>query len=714
MKFSQFLEESKENHAVLAFGRMNPPTTGHAKLVDKVHQIAAKHNASHHVVLSHSQDAEKNPLSPKDKVKHAKRYFPDTHIEAADKEHPTILHHASKLHKQGVTHLHVVAGSDRKEEMHNLLHRYNTGEEGKHGSYKFKKITVHSAGHRDPDAEGTEGMSASKMRAHAKSGNYEEFKKGIPQHVHEKHKQELYHDVRKHMGIRENIEEVFQQLITEGVHDKGIFKAIFLGGGPGSGKDYVLSNTLDGHGLTEINSDNALEFLMDKKGLDKKMPDDEKAQREVVRGKAKSVTELKQRLALHGRNGLIINGTADDPEKIAKIKERLEELGYDTAMLMVNTKNEVSALRNIERGQRGGRSVPEDIRREKWESSNKARVDFAKMFNQNYVEFDNSEDLRKADGDVAKQKKFEMESIFKQFRKFVDTPPKSDLAKEWIAKELEGKSVNVRPSKEEINPHPDSRAAEQARNMGLEYYGFGRYGNNHVVTHRVVHDNLVQVKDNTVSSKDKQPPIQGTSGSGTTSKKTVKEMYSELTEGSLQDKMYAQHQKIRAEAEARRKKEQEYQAKRKAEALKKSSNPDSDSPVSSGFGKQSTGLVSVASPKNEAVEHKKKEDNLQKEKNGQVKKYLLRKTAAKEAHRLGGEVVQLKNGYGVKLNEMTDDEPGMALSPASKEKIEKKTGKVTMTEMTGDETGCSIGDQKEDELKKKGISLSSFKSKKVV
>ena len=92
-----------------------------------------------------------------------------------------------------------------------------------------------------------------------------------------------------------------------------------MAGGPGSGKDYVLDNTLSGHGLTEINSDKALEFLMDKKGLDKTMPADEQEERDLVRGKAKSMTELRQRLALLGRNGLIINGTGDDVEKIAKI-----------------------------------------------------------------------------------------------------------------------------------------------------------------------------------------------------------------------------------------------------------------------------------------------------------------------------------------------------------------------------------------------------------
>lgn len=201
--FLSFLfEEKSDKHAVLAFGRMNPPTSGHEKLVDKVHEVAKQHSAEHHVVLSHSQDAKKNPLSAEDKVKHAKRAFPGTNVKSASKDKPTILHHAADLHKSGVKHLHVVAGSDRKEEMHNLLHKYN-GQKSAHGHYHFKSITVHSSGERDPDAEGTTGISASKMREHASSGNKAEFHKGAPSKMSSAHKDELYHDVRHSMGHKD-------------------------------------------------------------------------------------------------------------------------------------------------------------------------------------------------------------------------------------------------------------------------------------------------------------------------------------------------------------------------------------------------------------------------------------------------------------------------------------------------------------------------------
>jgi hypothetical protein len=192
----------KSNHKVIAFGRMNPPTIGHEQVVNKVHEIAKKHGGNHVVILSHSHDPKKNPLSPEQKVKHAKNGFPGTNIESASKEHPTILHHAAEIHSTGVEHLHVVAGSDRHEEMHNLLHKYN-GQHAAHGHYNFKSITVHSSGERDADSEGASGMSASKMREHAASGNKTEFHKGAPPKMKPEHKDAMYNDVRKGMNLKE-------------------------------------------------------------------------------------------------------------------------------------------------------------------------------------------------------------------------------------------------------------------------------------------------------------------------------------------------------------------------------------------------------------------------------------------------------------------------------------------------------------------------------
>ena len=594
MDFKQFLDEQKEKHAVLAFGRMNPPTVGHAKLVDKVKEVAKEVGGTHHVVISHSQDAKKNPLSAQDKLKHAKRFFPDTNLSTSDKEHPTFLQHAAKLHKAGATHLHMIAGSDRVDEYKTKLAQYNGTHKG--ALYNFKHITVHSAGERDPDAEGVSGMSASKMRGHAETGNFKEFKKGIPKHVAPEHAKELYHDVRKGMNLKEDMNYFFEQLLTEGVHDKAIFKAVFLSGGPGSGKDYVLDNTLAGHGLTEINSDKALEFLMDKRNLDKTMPASEKEARDIVRGKAKDLTELRQRLALLGRNGLIINGTGDDPKKYAKIKKELEELGYETSMIAVNTKDEISSKRNIERGQRGGRTVPENIRKEKWDAVNNARPEMAKLFGKNYMEFDNSEDLRSASPDVVKAKKDELLQLYKGIQDFVKRPPKNQQASSWIAGELSKKDSLPVPKKgaEQMGP-AESNAAEQARKLGLQYFGFGRYGKNGKVTHHSVHDKLVQ--DPTHADQErmtkKAASVTASAASGSVPKKKVNE--------SIDDEFE---------------------------------------------------LLEEISPFKQKVKHS--DGHTYVGKDSRPRLFAIRNNAAKEAHRQNGEVVRVEKGYMVKLKESTD------------------------------------------------------------
>ena len=198
-------EEPKEKHHTIAFGRMNPPTAGHEKLVNHMHETAKKFGGSSTLVLSGSHDTTpaekkkgKNPLSPEQKLKHAKNAFPGTNVEIADKSAPTILHQASKLHKQGVTHLHFAGGEDRRP-MAELLKKYN-GVKGTHGEYNFKDITFENAGHRDEKASGVEGISGTKLRALASEGKKEEFHSHLSSKMKPEHKDELYHDLRKAMA----------------------------------------------------------------------------------------------------------------------------------------------------------------------------------------------------------------------------------------------------------------------------------------------------------------------------------------------------------------------------------------------------------------------------------------------------------------------------------------------------------------------------------
>ena len=195
-KEEQAVAEKPENPVVTSFGRMNPPTSGHGILVSKVQELAKEKKAKHVIALSRSQDPEKNPLSPDQKLKHAKRMFPGANIEVADEKAKTVIDHVKKLAQAGHDHLTMVVGSDRVEEIQKLLNQYNGKE------YNFKKIDVVSAGARDPDAEGPEGMSATKMRGHAIRGKFSEFKKGLPQNLHPDHAKEMFQDVRKAMDIR--------------------------------------------------------------------------------------------------------------------------------------------------------------------------------------------------------------------------------------------------------------------------------------------------------------------------------------------------------------------------------------------------------------------------------------------------------------------------------------------------------------------------------
>ena len=667
MKFKEFLQESKEKHAVLAYGRMNPPTTGHEVLVKKVKDVAADVGGTHHVVLSHSQDKAKNPLTSKQKLKHAKRFFPKTNLSVASKEHPTIIDHAEKLHRQGVTHLHVVAGGARVPEFHKLLHKYNGTQEG--ARYNFKKITVHSAGERDPDAEGVAGMSASKMRGHAAAGKFHHFKKGIPSHVPEHHAHELYNDVRKGMGVKESLDIEFERVyhLYEGVSDKGIFKAVFLVGGPGSGKDYVLKKTLDGHGLTEINSDKALEYLSSKDSSDKK---------DKVRSKAKDITEVKQKLAFDGRNGLIINGTGDDYEKIADIKKKLDAIGYESSMIMVNTADDVSANRNVERGQNGGRAVPENVRKQKWQAVQESRPKLAKLFGDNYVEFDNSEDLRQSPPETVKAKTEEMDEIFKQIQKFIGKPPKNEAAQDWVTGELSKK--DTMPINKTI-PHPESGGVDKAKEMGLEYYGFGRYGKNNKITMRVVHGSLVPVEKieqriETFKNKQKKVDVK------TKPKKKINEQFQHFLNEDTYDNQNNSMVAVYG-------------------YTKDNGNVSTKSRTNSGLFKttqKDTAAKKTLQPENQTVTREETEHSRPKI-----------------------TLTKIRESWGEKTESIDKGiEPGLSMASAgenfSRGLTKTKAVKKPLEELTGDETGASIGAQKEDELKKNGISLTSFKKRNYV
>jgi hypothetical protein len=204
--FKQVIIEAAAPRAeVLLTGRFQGLHKGHEENVMHAHALAQKHNASLHILGTHTHDTNKNPLSPGQKIKHLKRAFghlSNTHISVSTPEHPTLLHHAVHAYNRGVRHLIMAGGGDRAAEYKKLLNSYN-GVRGKaHGYYKFDKITVANTGARK------EGISGTEQRAHAKLGSYEKFKNNLPQHIarNENHALELYHETRKHMGLKEDID----------------------------------------------------------------------------------------------------------------------------------------------------------------------------------------------------------------------------------------------------------------------------------------------------------------------------------------------------------------------------------------------------------------------------------------------------------------------------------------------------------------------------
>ena len=201
------INEALDKKAVITFGRMNPPTVGHEKLLNKMIKTAIDVKGTPLVYLSKTQDAKKNPLSYNDKIKFAQLMFGKKYVIKSEAR--TIIEVAKELQKK-YSDLVIVVGSDRVREFDTLLNKYNGKE------YQYNSIEVVSAGERDPDSEGVDGMSASKMRALAVDGDMAEFSKGVPS-TNNTLVKSLYTAVRKGLGIREAMNNAVDQFMAERV-----------------------------------------------------------------------------------------------------------------------------------------------------------------------------------------------------------------------------------------------------------------------------------------------------------------------------------------------------------------------------------------------------------------------------------------------------------------------------------------------------------------
>ena len=198
--YKKFMTEKKGDTVVFTFGRFNPPTVGHEKLIIAVQAVSRSEGGDYFIYPSHSQDNKKNPLTQSQKIKYMKKMFPKHSRNIISSTGKNALEIAVELHDKGYTNLVMVVGSDRVRDFKSLLNRYN-GEEKVHGFYDFDKIKVVSAGERDPDAEGVEGMSASKMTAAAVEGDFSTFRSGIPTSLPEADVKKMLNDIRKAMRL---------------------------------------------------------------------------------------------------------------------------------------------------------------------------------------------------------------------------------------------------------------------------------------------------------------------------------------------------------------------------------------------------------------------------------------------------------------------------------------------------------------------------------
>ena len=216
-------EKSKEKKQLtVGFGRFNPPTIGHEKLMNSISKTAGK-GGEYKIYPSRSQDSTKNPLNPTDKVEYMRKAFPDHAKSIVDDDKTrTIFDVLKSAYGKGYSTVNVVVGSDRVKEFENLANKYN-GQ-----LYNFDKINVVSAGERSADSKGVEGMSASKLRKAAMDGDFKTFRSGISKALDDKSAKNLFNTVQKSMKkVKSEAWEFAPKLAFEGLRENYIAKKIF-------------------------------------------------------------------------------------------------------------------------------------------------------------------------------------------------------------------------------------------------------------------------------------------------------------------------------------------------------------------------------------------------------------------------------------------------------------------------------------------------------
>lgn len=212
----------------------------------------------------------------------------------------------------------------------------------------------------------------------------------------------------------------YREFILEGVNDPSIFKAIFLAGGPGSGKSFMVGRTaLTSFGFKLINSDIVFENALKKAGMSPTPDDIASPTGQVIRGKAKMLVGKQLDLAIQGRLGLVIDGTGKDFDKIQKQASALKELGYSVAMIFVNTDLETALARNAQRS----RSLPDDMVKKMWRDVQSNIGKFQNFFSNTFIVVDNSTGTNVEGATLA---------VYKKIKAWAKTDPQSPAARAWI------------------------------------------------------------------------------------------------------------------------------------------------------------------------------------------------------------------------------------------------------------------------------------------
>ena len=209
------ITEAKNKGVIFTFGRFNPPTVGHVKLATKMKSVSSGQDVM--IYTSHTTDKKKNPLTSTQIRKFMNPMLPSG-VKVATSSSKTVFDVVVDLHNKGYRNVQMVVGSDRIREFETLLNKYN-GIKARHGYYNFESIKVVSAGARDPDAKGAEGMSASKMRQFVHSGQKDEFLKALPTGY--RLGPQLYKAVQTGMGIQEDFPDFMHEIYDPSVHEWG-------------------------------------------------------------------------------------------------------------------------------------------------------------------------------------------------------------------------------------------------------------------------------------------------------------------------------------------------------------------------------------------------------------------------------------------------------------------------------------------------------------